>query len=303
MKNWWKSLPAGRRRMVVVVAVLFALISIAAVFGWVRALTVGPQHTAEGQKAQSQSQQPTPAAGDTGKAEGTGDGDARAPGGFEFDVDENGMAVMPVTTDPREAAAGAAAVAFSVEFSKLSRQEFLDEAIARMTQPAPEYIGPEGQIHTLVEARPFEETQRYYWPPAKVMHQQVDVWALQDNPERYTWWYLANGTVYDNFTLLPDHSWKAHPQTIVDEAEMRELDPGVLPVFKDATDMEPDTPGATLTHWWVLSDVENSQVGTASGSPLHPAHFAIWCDAPADGGLCGVAYTLDSSFPATWPRP
>ncbi|WP_336652985.1 MULTISPECIES: hypothetical protein [unclassified Leucobacter] len=299
VKSWWMSMPAGRRRLVMVVAALLVIISVAASISWVTSFGGDDQARVESEAGKPG--QPSSALPGTGAQPG---GEESEDAGFEFDVelDENGMALMPVTTDPAEAAAGAAAVAFSVEFSKLTRQEFLDTAIARMTQPSPDYIGPEGQIHTLIESQPFEETQRYYWPPSQVMQQQVAAWAMQDNPERYTWWYLANGGVYDNFTLLPDHYWKAQPKHVVGEAEMAEIDPSVLPMFKDATDMQPDTPGATLTHWWVLSDVENSQVGTASASPLHPAHFAVWCDAPADGGVCGVAYTLDSDFPVTWPR-
>ena len=292
--TWWKSQPAGRRAKFVILMVVLALIVLAAVFGLGRILfakgDAGSSAEGTAPVQQSEKESSDPGAG------------AKGTKAFGIEYDENGMAVMPVTTDPREAAAGAAAVAFSVDFSKLSRQEFVDEAIARMTHPSPDYIGAEGQIHTLVESAPFEETKRYYWAPERVLLAQTDAWATLDNPERYPWWELASGSFYDNMALLPDHFWKAHPEIVLGEDEIGEIDPDLLPRFKEATDMTPDTPGATLTHWWVMSEVENAQVGTAAASSKRPAHFAIWCDAPGDGGLCGVAYTLDTGFPAIWPR-
>lgn len=296
MQQWWRNQPRGRKTMVVIVFVVFALITAAAIFGWVRgAMTGQAAPPTDTSKTSTETPAPAPAEEETGADEVTVDG-------YSFKTDENGMVVMPVTTDPREAAAGAAAVAFSVDFGKLTRQEFVDEAIQRMTHPSDEYRGPEGEIHTLVESRPFEETQRHYWAPERVLHLQADSWALRDNPENYSWWTLLNGAVYDNFTLLPDHFWLAQPELVMDETEMTDWYPDAVPTFKDGTDMTPDTAGATLSQWWVLSDVENSQVGTAAATTLYPAHFAIWCDAPEEGGLCGVAYTLDGSFPASWPR-
>lgn len=297
VKQWWGSLPRGRRNLVVVMIVIFTLVILAALFGWIRSLTTDDRADTSSLVGAKPTTGTTKGEVESDKGEGTVTQD-----GFVFDVDDNGMAIMPVTTDPREAAAGAAAVAFSVDFSKLSREEFLEAAISRMTHPSENYIGPEGQIHTLVESRPFEETQHHYFAPEEVLQLQMDSWSLRDNPENFSWWTLANGATYNNFTLLPDHFWRAQPKTIVSEDEMREIEPLLLPSFPAGTDMEPDTTGATLSQWWVLSDVENSKVGTAQATTLLPAHFAIWCDAPDDGGLCGVAYTLESSFPAVWPR-
>ncbi|MFD5600790.1 hypothetical protein ACFWHR_12140 [Leucobacter sp. NPDC058333] len=296
IKKWWRALPRGRRNVSIVMMVLFALVLIAAIFGWIRSLT------AEAQVATSASSSEERPAEESGESKNPDKKVKVKQDGYEFDVDENGMAVMPVTTDPREAAAGAAAVAFTADFSKLDRQEYVDAAIARMTHPSEKYVGPEGEIHTLVEARPFEEIQRHYLPPDHVLKLQADSWSLRDNPENYSWWTLLNGTTYENFALLPDHFWLAHPQTVVGEEEIAKIDPSLVPSFPAGTDMEPDTAGASLTHWWVLSDVDNSKMGTAAATTMHPAYFAIWCDAPKDGGLCGVAYTLEAQFPEIWPR-
>ncbi|WP_202343821.1 hypothetical protein [Leucobacter chromiireducens] len=298
IKQWWGSLPRGRRNMTIVMIVVAVLLVAAAVVGWTRA---GVSSGASGkppvaeEKAQGEDPSVAKKDGDAGETTVTHDG-------FEFEVDEHGMAVMPVTTDPREAAAGAAAVAFTADFSKLSREEFLEAAIARMTHPSEKYVGPNGEIHTLVDARPFEETQYYTYPPEVVMQSQVDAWATNDNPERFTWWTLANGATYENFALLPEHFWKAHPQKVLSEEEISQIDPSLAPRFPKGTDMEPDTPGASVSQWWVLSDVDNSRVGTADPTTLRPAHFGIWCDAPDAGGLCGVAFTLDASFPTVWPH-
>ncbi len=309
VKQWWRGMSHRQKSMVVVMLVVFLIITAAGIFGWVRTLTAGTSDAGEtvGQQQPSTEQAQPDASGD---AEGDSP-DASTPesedsivvrGEYEFKVDENGMVEMPVTTDPTEAAAAAAAIAFSVDFSKLTRQEFVDTAIHRMTHPSEDYVGPEGEIHTFFETAPFQEPQREYWSSEQALQTVTDAWLVRDNPDRYTWWSLANGNTYDNFTLLPDHYWLAHPDRIIDEEQMAELDESLLPHFSDETDMEPDTPGATLTQWWVLSDVDNSKVGTAEQTSLHPAHFAIWCDAPEEGGLCGVAYTLDAEFPTVWPR-
>lgn len=298
----WRHLPARQRAMLITAAAGILILAIVGIVGLIIP-QLGKTANESAPSSQAQSQESTEEDG----ASASGDGDAEeedAVGdGFSFKTDKNGMAVMPVTTDPREAAAGAAAVAFSIDFDSLSRDEFFDEAIARMTHPAPEYVGPEGEITTYVKSAPFSDPEFFSMDPADVLAQQVEGWALADNPERYPWWRLAGGQSYDILATLPDNYWLAHTEEVLSEEQVEQLDLSVVPKFYKGMDLTPDTPGATLTQWWVLSDVENSMVGGTGVSTSHPAYFSIWCDAPEDGGLCGVAFTLNTNFPATWPRP
>ncbi|WP_217132361.1 hypothetical protein [Leucobacter chinensis] len=301
VQDKWQSLSQGNKRLLVVAMVLVVMVVVAGLIGL--GMKIGAGEKPKADQGVTTSEEST--AGDAKEGEPAPEEDAEPEAqkvdGFGIEVDDRGLGVMPVTKDPAEAAVAAAQLAFTVNLAKNTRTEFFDEVIQRMTHPTPEYKGAEGEVHTMVVAQPFEKTQRYYWAPEKVLHEFVKGAGLQDDPEAW-WWILSNSTVYENLAWIPDLQITAKPLEVLSEEEMLELYPKAVPKIKDETDMTPDTPGATLSQWWVLLEVDGIQGESAAPRYQYPAHFAIYCDAPEDGGVCGVAYSIVTDFPPEWLR-
>lgn len=293
-------MPKGNRRLLTVAVVMVVVVMVAGLIGL--GVKSGSEGTPNADPGSEPAKESVPQESESDERPAEDDEpkeDTVAGSGVK--IDDRGLGIMPVTTDPAEAAAAAAQLAFTVNLAKNTREEFFDEVIQRMTHPTPTYKGAEGEVHTMVVAQPFEETQRMYWAPEKALHELVNGAGLQDDPERW-WWILANSTVYENLSWIPDLQITAKPLEVLSEAEMLELYPKAVPKIKDETDMTPDTPGATLSQWWVLLEVDGIQGESAAPRYQYPAHFAIYCDAPDDGGVCGVAYSIVSDFPAEWLR-
>lgn len=316
LSETWRKEPIGRRILYITLGVVLVLLIVASLIGWFwpRGTTVSTKPTRPDGTASEQAKP-----GDKGDTSGT---DRVQVGEYSFDVDENGMVVMPVTTDPAEAAAGAAAVAFNFDASKLNRQQFFDTAIDRMTSPSPDYVGPVGEVDTAWIFNVGRQTwadnflgdddifQRSV-EPAKVLQAIVKGCGMvTDQREPCTWWVPANGTTYEGLTRI-NAVWTGVPKLVMNETEMREWDAAAAPEVNGDVNVTPRTEGATYTRWWVLSDVSHSfpDDGGAGGGDWteeQAAKFFIWCDAPADGGLCGVANFGSSTgaddFPKLWPE-
>lgn len=302
LRDGWNRESSRMKTLYLIGAAVLVLLIIASVVGWL----FWPK------SGSIQTKVSTPAAVEESAKESTSGG-KNAPetvsvGEYTFELDENGMAIMPVTSDPAEAAAGAAAVAWNVDTTKLSRQEFFDTAIERMTNPSEKYRGPNGEIHTLFTNYGFEEPERERGEPSIYMHKEVKDCGLAEHMATpCVWWTFANNTTYENQQRM-EAVWSGVPALIMTEDEMREWNEKTLgyPV-RDDVDLVPDTPGATLTRLFVLSDVERFYgAGAADFNTENEelgAAFRIWCDAPDDGGVCGVAsFGRAGGMPSVWPR-
>lgn len=304
--SWWSRMSTGVRT-VVLGSVL--LVGVLLVLGWVVLLL--RMFGAGGDAWQSPAE--------TSRGDGSGAGGASSeelvedPGqfsaaGFVFERDEYGMVRMPVTTDPAEAAAAAAAIAWNVDYGKRTRQQFFDEAVTRMTRPSPDYQGPVGEVHTFFSNRPFEEPVREYEAdPKETLLSVVHECGLQEPTlgQPCMWWLLAIGEWYD-WRRDADVAITGEPILVMSEGEMMAWDPSTELRFSDSVDVTPDTPGATLTHWYVLTEAREGRgeyVFDADLPSRVPLQVSIWCDAPADGGLCGVAYMMQVRMPNIWPLP
>lgn len=230
----------------------------------------------------------------------------RGDGSFTFEIDASGMAVMPVTTDPAEAAAGAAAVMWNVPASKMTRQEFFDEAIQRISYPSPDYVGPEGEIHTMILGGHFGLTEnRIYLAPDVAMAAKVKASGEKDHakPRGGFPWSIADGSRYDGLRAVGVDQVGV-PVLVMSAEEMEEWSTNSVPVSPIPADIDwtPDTPGATITTWYVLTEISDGLVGADGMGQKVGISFGIWCDAPEQGGICGVASTLDLELPLNWPE-
>lgn len=121
------------------------------------------------------------------------------------------------------------------------------------------------------------------------------------NPRLHTWMILSKRTVFESLKALPDHQWIGTPVELYSKEEMAEKNPASIRKWLDRVDLTPDTPGATLTEWWGLIEVPQAGAETAQPQTKFPFMMGIWCDAPEDGGICGVAYKFSSKVPQDWP--
>lgn len=303
LRDGWRQEPPRRKALYLIGAAVLVMLTIASIVGWVF-FTNGSSVNATVEKPAVVKD--TDAA--TSESEGEAAPSTVTVGEYTFELDDNGMAIMPVTTDPAEAAAGAAAVAWNVDTTKLSRQEFFDIAIERMTNPSEKYRGPNGEIHTLFTNYAFQEPERERGEPSVYMHDEVKLCGLTEHLVRpCLWWVLANYDTYENQQRM-EAVWSGTPALIMSEDEMSEWNKETLgyPIQEDV-DLTPDTPGASLTRLFVMSDVERFYgAGAADFNTENErlgAAFRIWCDAPEDGGLCGVAsFGRAGVMPSVWPN-
>lgn len=298
--SWWGRQRTKHKILYAIGAGVLVIILIAAVIGWFmpdRNVSTGNTRP-DSSKTQTQ--------GDDKGAEDSKDAEQNVSSGeYTFKRDENGMVIFPETTDPREAAAAAAAVAFNVDFTKVSREEFFEIATDRMTHPSEKYKGPEGEIHTRWGNPVFEEPVRDYADPGEVMFQgskNCGLAEMTDPP--CTWWEYANSVTYKGF-VYEGKPAQGTPRIVMSEEELEAWSPGLVKTVADDVDHTPDTPGATLSQWYVLTDVKYGDPvdkDMADVGVERPAQFFIWCDAPDDGGLCAVASSYgQQEFPNIWP--
>ena len=135
---WWDGRSARVRFGVITAGIAVVAVSVLAILGWSNPALTGAAGAAGGNQISatlptaypSVSVAPTP--GVSNKID--------ASQGFtvNFTIDSDGMVVMPVTTNPREAAAAAAAIMYSVDMTKVKDAiDYREKAIARMAIPSP----------------------------------------------------------------------------------------------------------------------------------------------------------------------
>ena len=311
MKNWWNKQTGAAKAFYAVVAAVLILGLLGAV---VNAFRGGAGGQADKQITTDLNEITAPKSDtpftDTDQDEpeeaAPGEGDEEVSlGDFTFTIDDTGMVEMPVTTDPREAAAGAAAVAFTVDFEQWEHEGFLKEVIMRMTHPTEDYKGPEGEIHTMWYDKMDWSDPGFayeYRKPEEALWMMADK-ASAFNTESYQlyWWMiLSKQTIFEAQKMIPGQKWVGTPIELYDEEQMKELYPAAVREWNEKLDQTPDTPGATVTQWWGQVEVPQAGAETAQPQTKFPFMMGVWCDAPEDGGVCGVAYAFTSATPQGW---
>ncbi len=239
-------------------------------------------------------------------------------------ISKEGVAQMPITTDPREAAAAAAAIAFTIDPGTypLSRSEFAAGVFDTWLHPSPEYVGPGEEIEASAKRVRYgkQSTIVRGTDPMLALDAQLNACA-QDMEQCRWWWTIMVGDQYQS--MAPNkQSITSTPLIVMSETEMTDYWGAANAAdaftwskwFGEPVDRTPDTPGATLTNWYVLNQIHNSfppENDTFRATWEQGVKISIWCDAPESGGLCGVAdATWDVSgpqhrgqdVPETWPE-
>lgn len=308
--NWWKRQPGVAKAFYIIVAAILVLAITGLIANLVmgkmieRSITTDIKAPGESNSDTSAPFKPTSEPESEAGEEETDDEQASVGiDQYTFKIDNTGMLEMPVTTDPREAAAAAAALAFTVEFDNYTHEEFMTEAMYRMTHPTESYKGPEGEIHTLWWEVFFEGRYEEYYAPEYALWKSAELGGAfkDDKPSMLFWMFLAKRAIYNAQAQFPGHSWVGTPIQVLSTEEMRAIDPELVPQWRDYIDLTPKTPGATVSEWWVLVDVEGAAMQTAQPQTQFATMFGVWCDAPEDGGVCAVAYPFTGPTPDGWP--
>ena len=206
-------------------------------------------------------------------------------------LDRGGFAVMEVTTDPRVAAASAAQVLMSADTSKIEWvEDFREEVLARVMRPSPDYVGAGAGI-SVTDARGNTLTGDDLIEQAPEMLAQMTY-----SPEGW-WWLLGDAR---NFAGYQSYGAKLTSRAVevYDQAEMAEYSGGASwtePSSMLTVDVAPD---AFFGLYWVRV-ATTTTTGDGESTVRHPVALAIYCDPPANGGICGVAATM-TKYPSGW---
>lgn len=222
----------------------------------------------------------------------------------EVIFDDIGMVEMPVTTNPREAAAGAVQVMLSAQPTKIPfLEDFRDEALTRVMYPSPDFVGPKdyfrfkGQNFTTEYDFTGAETQEQMYESHRERQYRLD------KPNGKSWWFLNHESSWQSYASW-DMEIVSEPTEVLNEAETRELVSDAAwfeTALEEAEDVNlPD--GATFENYWVRVETAVKEVGP-NGEVMtltrYPAGVSIYCDPPTEGGLCGMVSTL-TRFPSEW---
>lgn len=216
--------------------------------------------------------------------------------------DDLGMAVMPVSTDPRTVAAGAFQVMFTLDRSKdLEYATYMREALTRMFQPSDKYVQPTWDEYAVINA------DFVSWLDGDVPREKT--LAVSEMPESYAKTLLkakAYPTVLD-WQLSSPASWETPRPNPGPSTNMPVAHNRGKPVYvftgeqMDGYDNVPDLSktnnfsrinlqeGATLAPYWVRGEsfVEWSDGATTPASTVW-AKVDVYCMPESKGGLCGV---------------
>lgn len=303
LREAWKAEPTGRKVLWITVAGFVLLLILATIMSLIVFLNPDSAREPAGTGSSSKQSEDT--------SSGKGADSSPVPDGeygsdFKLELDADGMAVMPITTDPAVAAAGAAAVLTNVQFDSMTRQEFVEEAARRLTQPSPDYVGGDGEVMGLYGTGAFDNPvpkgEWHYWPAEELLLDEAKECALKDPGNECRGWPLAAPGTYEGFQAQGAYANRGTPILVMSEEEMLDWSPSNVHEFKN-NDFTPDTEGATFSWWWVAVDVEEMWDRGGSDHPVirEGFGFGIWCDPPEAGGLCGVATQLRDKMPTTWP--
>lgn len=214
--------------------------------------------------------------------------------------DDSGMVEMVVTTNPEEAALSAARVLWSADAGKQPfHEDFLREALTRVMHPSPDYVGAEGVLRGTID-RSKSNLGHTEWVTGDLVETAISNAAEKNwNPDGGWWWELGDEKRYN---ALTGHgiTYSSHPIESITGDAAEELG---LPTELEETFEADSLPGTYSKYWVRVESAVNS--GGESGTGVHLVRNAtsllIYCDAPEDGGICGVA-GLTKSYPKQWQR-
>lgn len=223
--------------------------------------------------------------------------------GFKVEIDDQGFAVMPVTTDPAEAAAGAAAVMLTADPRKYSREVWLSEVISRVTKPSKKYVGIEHQIINGYEGEALKTHPTYF--DGKENLEYIAKYNGWIEPHRAygIWWAPMLEQVWDLMNW-DQSAVSVQPFEVVEDDVLEELGGSTVEdedyEYGRKTDREIDTPGATFKRYFVNSKVTvGSERNIYGDTPTIPASMWIYCDPPELGGICALA-SYSKVYPKDW---
>ncbi len=216
--------------------------------------------------------------------------------------DESGMVEMMVTTNPGEAALSAARVLWSADAAKQPfHEDFLREALTRVMRPSPDYVGGEGTLRGTID-RSQSNLGHTEWVAGDLVETAIANERESNwNPDGGWWWELGKETRYN---ALTGHgiTYTSHPIEAFNDAEAIAEGRDVNTTIEETWEAD-SLPGTYSKHWVRVESAIDS--GGESGSGVHRVRNAtsllIYCDAPEDGGICGVA-GLTKSYPKQWQR-
>ncbi|WP_053353894.1 hypothetical protein [Leucobacter musarum] len=279
--NWKK----WRPRLVAAGAAGFVIALLAVTI----AVIVGPGTDDDKTAAKPSQSSTTPADPGTEKpdtAADTSETEAPAP---EFDAD--GLVPMEVTTDPRVAAASAAQVLMSVDTTKVQWvDDFREESLARVMRPSPDYVGP-GAGFSVKQFGGDTITGDEYIARAPQLLADMDY-----SPSGW-WWMLGDAASFGGYTSY-GATILSRAVDVYDKAEMDAYagDPyWTKPADGITVDIDPE---ASFGLYWVRVETTTTTGGDQS-TVRNPVALAIYCDAPSDGGTCGVI-GLMTRYPDAW---
>lgn len=216
--------------------------------------------------------------------------------------DDTGMVEMAVTTNPEEAALSAARVLWSADAGKQPfHEDFVRESLTRVMRPSPDYVGPEGVIRSTID-RSKSNLGHTEWVAGDIVQAGIDAAGSEGwNPDGGWWWELGNEKRYN---ALTGHgiTYTSHPIQAFNDAQAAAEGYDVNTTIEETWEAD-SLPGTYSKYWVRVESAVNS--GGESGAGVHLVRNAtsllIYCDAPEDGGICGVA-ALTKSYPKQWQR-
>lgn len=216
--------------------------------------------------------------------------------------DDEGLVEMVVTDDPREAAVAAARVLWSVDGRKARfYEDYVDEALNRIMHPSPDYVGAEGVARTSIDMSKSHLGHTEF--VAGDLEDAVAVWVKDagwDPEGNKQWWMLGDQTRFDP-VAFNGITVTSTPIEAYDEAEMRAYAPDMR-MGEDLTYLEADKLPGTYYRYWVRVETATDSHGEGGGGVhlrRNYANLMMYCDAPEDGGICGVA-TFRTEAPEKW---
>lgn len=208
--------------------------------------------------------------------------------------DENGIAEMQVTTDPRVAAASAARVLWSADTTKIEfGEDYVLNAIAEISQPSPDYIGAGDSVLN----RPNESEETRYDTAESWARVPGVLVGKEYNPSGW-WWQLADRSQFEQFGYR-NAVLKSTPITVFNAEEVDEFVGGAWwSSFPKSFEIALK-PGAKFESYWVRVETEITSSAQEIARSRNPVALNIYCDPPEEGGICGVQ-SLTTKYPEVW---
>ena len=216
--------------------------------------------------------------------------------------DDSGMVEMAVTTNPEETALSAARVLWSADAGKQPfHEDFVRESLTRVMRPSPDYVGPEGVIRSTID-RSKSNLGHTEWVAGDIVQAGIDAAGSEGwNPDGGWWWELGNEKRYN---ALTGHgiTYTSHPIQAFNDAQAAAEGYDVNTTIEETWEAD-SLPGTYSKYWVRVESAVNSGGESGAGVPLvrNATSLLIYCDAPEDGGICGVA-ALTKSYPKQWQR-